>query len=82
MIHQVIMHEIMAYEKFNGKKPALLILVDHEIRDKFFSEMYQFTMKTDEADFKTPGSFLGVPFAFRKIHSYGGSCKWMLVGEL
>lgn len=80
-ICQAIMHEIMAYEKFNGKKPALLILVDKEFKDQFFSECYEYIMRTDGLDFKTPGQFFGVPFYWKKIHCYGGSTKWMLVGD-
>ena len=81
MLINTIMHEIMAYEKFNGKKPAFLILADTELKDQFFSEAYQFVMTTDGADFKTPGYFMGVRIIHKKIHQYAGSCRWMLAGD-
>jgi hypothetical protein len=78
---QAVMHEIMAYEKRLGKKPALLILCETEFREKFFSEIYEFTIKTENLDFKTPGEFYGVPFMWKEIWCYGGLPKWMLVGS-
>lgn len=77
----IIMHEIMAYEKFNGKKPAFLILIDTELKDKFFSESYFAVMKHDVLDFKTPGYFMGVKMIHKKINCYGGSCRWMLASD-
>ena len=80
MYCQAVMHEIMAFEKRHGKKPKLLLLCENEFREKFFAEIYEFTMKTDNVDFKTPGEFYGVPFEWKNIISYGGAAKWMLVG--
>ena len=80
MICQVVMHEIMAFEKRNGKKPKYLVLVEKDFRDKFFAETYEFTMKTENIDFKTPGEFYGVPFIWKDIVCYGGAAKWMLIG--
>ena len=77
-----IMHEIMAYEKFNGKKPAYLILADKEIANQLFAESYRFTMSTEGIDFKNPELFMGAKILHRKIWSYGGSCKWLLAGDL
>ena len=80
MICQAVMHEIMAYEKRHGKKPKQLVLVEVEFREKFFAELYEFTMKTANVDFKTPGEFYGVPFVWKNIVCYGGASKWMLIG--
>lgn len=81
MICQAVMHEIMAYEKFKGYKPALLILIDEEFKKKFFNEIYEFTMKTDGADFKQPGKFMGVKTVWENVKVYGGSCDFVLTGE-
>lgn len=78
---QAVMHEILAFEKRHGCKPKLLILAEAEFREKFFAEIYEFTMKTENMDFKTLGEFYGVPFEWKNIWQYGGGCKWMLVGE-
>lgn len=80
-LSQVIRHEIMYYEKTYGKKPQLLVIADPELREEFFSESFPFTMLTEGADFKQPGHFMGVKFIWKNIHQYGGSCRWMLVGE-
>jgi hypothetical protein len=71
----------MWHEKHYGSKPKLLILCQPEFKDKFFAEIYEFTIKTDNVDFKTPGQFCGVPFQWKKITQYGGSCNWMLIGD-
>ncbi len=73
----------MYYEKQYSKKPALLILVDPTIKDKFFSEQYAFIMNSpnDDINFKQPGYFFGVKFLWKNVHSYGGSARWMLVGD-
>jgi hypothetical protein len=77
---QAVMHEILWHEKQYGRKPKLLILAEKDFRDQFFSELHEFTMKTDNLDFKTPGQFYGVPFVWQRISQYGGGCRWMLVG--
>jgi hypothetical protein len=83
VISEQILHEILYYEKNNGKKPSFLILVDKELRDQFFSEQYNFVKDhpRDDVNFKRPGEFVGVKFLWKNIHSYGGSAKWMLVGD-
>lgn len=77
----IVLHEIMWHEKRYGKKPKLLVLADPEFRDKFFADLFHYTMKTDSIDFKEPGRFYGVPFKWKNIGIYGGSCKWMLIGS-
>jgi hypothetical protein len=78
---QMVMHEILAFEKMDGHKPKLLVLCETEFREKFFAEIYEFTMKTDNVDFKTPGQFYGVPFEWKGVQGYGGGLpKWMLIG--
>lgn len=77
---QAVMHQILAYEKRNGHKPKLLVLCQAHFRDKFFAEIYEYTMKTENVDFKTPGQFYGVPFEWKNIEQYGGGAKWILVG--
>ena len=81
-ICNAVMHELLAYEKRQGKKPAMIVFVDKGFRDQFFSEIYEFIIKTNGVDFKEPGKFYGVPFCFKNITMYGGSCNWMIIGEL
>jgi len=80
-ITSAIYHEILAFEELSGRKPSRLVLVDNDLRDRFFSEIYRTTMQTPEADFRGPGQFMGVPFSFKNIWVYGGSCKWLLLGD-
>jgi hypothetical protein len=79
-VHAVL-HEIMAYEKRTGRKPAVLVLIDREFRDRFFAELYEATMVHDSLDFKSPGQFYGIPFYSRDVWIYGGSAKWLLCGD-
>ena len=74
------MHEILAYEKRHGAKPKMVVFCETEFREKFFAEIYEYTIKTENVDFKTPGQFYGVPFEWKNITQYGGGCKWMIIG--
>ena len=77
---QAVLHEIMAFEKLNGRKPELLVLCDKEFKEKFFSDLIQLTWKDERLDFKQPGYFYGVQVVWKNIWQYQGSCGWMLVG--
>lgn len=80
MYCQAVMHQILAFEARHGYKPKMLILVEDEFREKFFAEIYEYTMRTENVDFKIPCQFYGVPFAWENIECYGGIPKYLLIG--
>lgn len=78
---EIVFFEIMAFERRHGRKPSRLVLVEREFKEMFFASIVQTVFQNEGLDFKQPGHFYGVPISHKSIWQYGGSAKWLLLGD-
>lgn len=78
---EIVLYEIMAFERRHGRKPSRIVLVEHEFKEMFFASILQTVYENEQLDFKQPGAFYGVPISHKSIWQYGGSTKWLLLGD-
>lgn len=79
-----LQQQIYQYMNRNrGEKPSLIILVSRDIVYEFERDCLKQLRERDNRIELTQKSyeFLGIPVHTKGIITYGGDCKWMLVGD-